>query len=105
METFIEDIKTQTMEYLEYEPKSLTINLAIEIFKGCRDYPKSYSQETILADMQDNISKIAMAVVEIDAKDGVENQTAHNENGISRTYANGAIPMAYSGVLPIANFF
>lgn len=102
---FIEKIEELATAYLEYEPKSLTMNLAIEIFKSCRNYPKSYSQETILADMQDNISKIAMAVVEIDAKDGVENQTAHNENGISRTYANGAIPTAYSGVIPIANFF
>ena len=51
--------------------------------------------------MQKNKSKIAMAVVELDSKDGFENQTGHSENGYSRTFKDGII--AYEGIIGFAN--
>ena len=51
--------------------------------------------------MRNSIAKIAMAVVEIDAKDGVEGQTAHSESGYNRTYSDCI--MAYKDVIGFAN--
>ena len=42
-----------------------------------------------------------MAAIEIDAKDGVEGQTAHSESGYNRTYSDGI--MAYKDVIGFAN--
>ena len=52
-------------------------------------------------DMKKNKAKIAMAAIEIDAKDGAEGQLSHGESGISRTYYNGI--MAYKDVIGFAN--
>ncbi len=99
MEEFIEEIKATTTEY-GVEATSLNITLAIELFRDLRNYPASWTEEKILADMQKNKSKIAMAVVELDSKDGMENQTGHTENGYSRTFKDGII--AYEGVIGFA---
>ena len=90
-----------TTEYLGYEANALVIQLAIERFASLRNYPSSYTDEMKIADMRNNIAKIAMAVVEIDAKDGAENQLSHSENGTSRSYYDGI--MAYKGVIGFAN--
>lgn len=100
MEEFIEEIKAMTTEY-GVEATSLNITLAIEKFRDLRNYPPSWTDEKILADMQKNKSKIAMAVVELDSKDGMENQTGHSENGYSRTFKDGII--AYEGIIGFAN--
>ena len=93
-----ETVKTKATEYLGYEPKSLTIDLAIEYFKNLRNYPSSYSDTQIEADMTSNLSKIVMAVVELDAKEGAEGEIAHSENGISRSYKGSDYPAAYATV-------
>ena len=98
MSTFNEDIMTKASTYLGYSPKQLSVDLAIEQFSDCRNYPSYYTDETILADMTKNISKIVMAVAEIDAKEGAEGETSHSESGTSRSYGDMAIPKAYSGV-------
>ncbi len=99
MEEFIKEIQAMTTEY-GVEATSLNITLAIEKFRDLRNYPASWTDEKILADMQKNKSKIAMAVVELDSKDGMENQTGHTENGYSRTFKDGII--AYEGVIGFA---
>ena len=101
MDEFIADVKSMTTEYLGYEANALVIQLAIERFVSLRNYPSSYTDEMKIADMRNSIAKIAMAVVEIDAKDGIEGQLSHGESGISRTYYNGI--MAYKGVIGFAN--
>ena len=101
MDEFIADVKSMTTEYLGYEANALVIQLAIERFVSLRNYPSSYTDEMKLDDMRNNIAKIAMAVVEIDAKDGAEGQLSHGESGISRTYYNGI--MAYKDVIGFAN--
>ena len=99
MEEFIKEIQAMTTEY-GVEATSLNITLAIEKFRDLRNYPASWTDEKILADMQKNKSKIAMAAVELDSKDGMENQTGHSENGYSRTFKDGII--AYEGVIGFA---
>ena len=67
MATVAETVTTNATEYLGYAPKTLTVNLAIEKFKDIRNYPSSYTEAMIETDMTNNISKITMAVVELDA--------------------------------------
>ena len=98
MDNFITKVKEKTKEYGE-EPSALSISLAIEFFQDIRTYPASWSDSKKLADMEKNIFKIAMASIEIESKNGAENQLSHNEQGTNRTYYNGI--MAYKDVVCI----
>ena len=83
MEDFIAKIKSMTTEY-GVETSDLVVSLAIEQFETIRNYPTSCDETKKLADMEKNKAKIAMAAIEIDSKDGAENQLSHSENGTSR---------------------
>lgn len=100
MNDFIATIKAMTTEY-GVTTSDLVASLAIEAFADLRNYPHSWSDEQKLADMEKNKAKIAMAAIEIDSKNGAENQLSHSENGISRSYADGI--MAYKDVIGFAN--
>lgn len=101
MEEFFALIEEHIKEYGYSDVKKLCVSLAIEKFKDLRRYPKSYSDAMVIADLNQNSSKIAMAAIEIDAKVGVENQLQHNDNGTNRTYSNSI--MAYSDVIGFVN--
>ena len=102
MDEFIKKIKEMTAEYdSEIKVSDLTVNLAIEAFETLRNYPGSWDEDKILADLEKNKAKIAMAAIEIDSKNGAENQLSHSENGISRTFSEYL--MAYKGVVGFAN--
>lgn len=102
MDGFIEEIKKMITEYDEQITVSdLVINLAIEAFKELRNYPGAWDEDKILTDLEKNKAKIAMAAIEIDSKNGAENQLSHSENGISRTFSKYL--MAYNGVVGFAN--
>ena len=100
MEQFKADIKSMTTEY-GVETSDLVITLAIEQFEIIRNYPASWDEIKKLADMEKHKAKIAMAAIEIDSKDGAENQLSHSENGTSRSYYDGI--MAYKDVIGFAN--
>lgn len=100
MNDFIETIKNMTTEY-GVTTSDLVVSLAIETFVDLRNYPSSWSEEQRLADMEKNKAKIAMAAIEIDSKNGAENQLSHGENGISRVYADCIL--AYKDVIGFAN--
>lgn len=100
MEEFIAKIKSMTTEY-GVTVSDLVVTLAIEQFETIRNYPASWDEEKKLADMEKNKAKIAMAAIEIDSKDGAENQLSHSENGISRSYFEGI--MAFKDVIGFAN--
>lgn len=102
MDDFITEIKEMITEYdAEINVSNLTVNLAIEAFETLRNYPDSWDDEKKLADLEKNKAKIAMAAIEIDSKNGAENQLSHSENGISRTFSDCL--MAYKGVVGFAN--
>lgn len=102
MDDFVEEIRNMIAEYdEEITVSGLVINLAIEAFKELRNYPGSWNEDKILADLEKNKAKIAMAAIEIDSKNGAENQLSHSENGISRTFSEYL--MAYKGVVGFAN--
>ena len=100
MEDFIAKIKSMTTEY-GVETSELVVTLAIEQFETIRNYPASWDETKKLADMEKNKAKIAMAAIEIDSKDGAENQLSHSENETSRSYYEGI--MAYKDVIGFAN--
>lgn len=100
MEQFVEKIKSKTTEY-GAEVSNLAVDLAIEQFETIRNYPASWDESKKLADMEKHKATIAMAAIEIDAKDGAEGQLSHGESGISRSYYDGI--MAYKDVIGFAN--
>ena len=100
MDEFIADVKSMTTEY-GVETSDLVVTLAIEQFETIRNYPASFDEAKKLADMEKHKAKIAMAAIEIDAKDGAENQLSHSENGTTRSYYDGI--MAYKDVIGFAN--
>ncbi len=102
MDDFIAEIKEMITEYdAEINVSNLTVNLAVEAFETLRNYPDSWDNEKKLADLEKNKAKIAMAAIEIESKNGAENQLSHSENGISRTFSDCLI--AYKGVVGFAN--
>lgn len=102
MDDFVEEIRNMIAEYdEEITVSDLVINLAIEAFETLRNYPGSWDGDKILADLEKNKAKIAMAAIEIDSKNGAENQLSHSENGISRNFSEYL--MAYKGVVGFAN--
>ncbi len=100
MEQFVANIKSMTTEY-GVTTSDLVVSLAIEQFETLRNYPTSWDETKKLADMEKHKAKIAMAAIEIDSKDGAENQISMSENGISRSYYDGI--MAYKDVIGFAN--
>lgn len=102
MDDFIAKIKIMIHEYdPDITISSMVVGLAIEAFETLRNYPDSWDEEQILKDLEKNKSKIAMAAIEIDSKNGAESQLSHSENGISRTFSDCL--MAYKGVIGFAN--
>ena len=100
MDKFVEKIKSKTTEY-GINASNLAVDLAIEQFETIRNYPASWDETKKLSDMEKHKAKIAMAAIEIDSKDGAENQLSHSENGTSRSYYDGI--MAYKDVIGFAN--
>lgn len=100
MEEFISKIKSMTTEY-GVKTSDLVVTLAIEQFETIRNYPPSWDETKKIDDMEKHKAKIAMAAIEIDSKDGAENQLTHNESGTNRTYYAGI--MAYKDVIGFAN--
>ena len=68
-----------------------------------RRYPESMNEEEIQADMKKYIPNVKKIVKYDFNQVGVEYQTSHNENGISRSYMNRAD--LFEGILPFCNMF
>jgi hypothetical protein len=98
--TIVSSLITTTTGYLGYAPKQLAVDLALEIFYDLRDYPSVYTATQIDADVLRHKSKIAMAIIEIDAKEGIESQISHSDNGTNRSYGVLPTPKSYATVVP-----
>ena len=102
-ETFRESVVIDSTKYLGEAPSELSVDLAIEQYRDCRSYPASWTEDKIVADMQTAKAKIAMAVAEIEARNGAEHEISHSEGGVNRSYGDNPLPMAYASVIPFAN--
>jgi len=100
LDTVITEVK-ELVEAYGVTPTALSIATAIEMFIDIRNYPSSYTDAMKITDLGNHINKIAMAVVEIGQKEGMENETAHSENGYSLSFSER--PLAYKTVVCIAN--
>ena len=100
MEVFWAKVREYISNYGE-DVSNLAIGYAIEAFKDIRHYPRSYSEDMIVADLNDNIGKVAMAAIEIESKNGVEGQISQTENGMSRSYTENIL--AYRDVVGFAH--
>ena len=99
MQSFVESIIDKLAEY-GAEVSELSVELAIEAFKEIRNYPASYDSERIEADLLANQSKISMAAVEIESRNGMENEVSRSENGVTLNFYDGI--RAYRGVTGFA---
>ena len=109
----IEDrIYEKSVEYLsdipelaDEKPSKLLIGFVTEKFKQCRNYPPSFTDAKIESDMEKHLNTIAMAVVDLKAKEGAEGETSHSENSISRSYENAYVSSSiFNDVLPYVHF-
>ena len=101
--------QTEKMERLKIMLKPDTVSdeeltALLEITKGAilnRRYPSGYSDKTEVPVKYEHIQ--LQACVQLFNKKGAEGQSAHSENGISRTYESGDISYSLlSQVLPMA---
>ena len=80
----IEDrIYEKSVEYLsdipelaDEKPSKLLIGFVTEKFKQCRNYPPSFTDAKIESDMEKHLNTIAMAVVDLKAKEGARERQA-----------------------------
>nr|DAG75540.1 MAG TPA: hypothetical protein [Caudoviricetes sp.] len=109
----IEDrIYEKSVEYLsdipelaDEKPSKLLIGFVTEKFKQCRNYPPYFTDAKIESDMEKHLNTIAMAVVDLKAKEGAEGETSHSENSISRSYENAYVSSSiFNDVLPYVHF-
>lgn len=96
----VKDIKKRIEDYGYDDVSGMVIALAVERFKDLRNYPGTWMDYEIEADIRKNMNKIAMAAIEIDSKVGAEGQTQMTENGISRTWTSRI--SAYNDVVGFA---
>lgn len=108
-----ESIKKKATEYFESipelkgeEPSTLLIDFVIEKYKQQRNFPKHFTEEQIEDDLNAHLSTIAMAVVDLKAKEGAEGETSHGENSTSRSYENAYISLSiFNDILPYVQTF
>lgn len=74
------------------------LNDAISEIKGARHYPSDMRPSDILDDMQKYISNVKKLAKYDYNQVGVEYQTSHNENGISRSYMDRR--RCFDGIVP-----
>lgn len=107
------EIMAKTIEYfrnieeLETEqPPVMLVDFVLEKYKDLRNYPSSYTEEKIEADIRKHSATIAMGVVDVYMKIGAEGETSHQEKNISRVYENAYISSSiFADVLPFVKIF
>ena len=101
-EAIVADLSTELNKDPDFREDMLSskVEQAIREIQDIRKYPPYYTDEMIEADMsryRSNVYKIALSDYN---QIGVDFQTAHNENGVSRTYSDRS--KLFYGIIPIA---
>ncbi|MBQ0111763.1 MAG: hypothetical protein KBT03_01415 [Bacteroidales bacterium] len=86
----------------DYEPllAEICIKMAMKTFRRKRNYPRTFTEEKILIDMDNNYACIYDLALYRFAKDGGEFQTSHSENGITRQWESETEIFIHHGVFP-----
>lgn len=86
---------------LERYPSKMLMDLCISKFKQKRNYPGHFTEEKIEADLYEHEAVIAMAVIDLFNKEGVEGAKTYSQNGISTTYENAFVSNSlFNDILP-----
>lgn len=76
------------------------VDFVIEYAIAESHFPYDYSEEQIATRLNKCVNALAMACVEVFARTAGEGETAHSENGVSRTYDGAWISSRLHDVLP-----
>lgn len=106
-ETLRETISNKALLYLtEIEdeapdsfPASI-VDFVLEYAISESHFPSDYSDEQIGTRLSRCASSLAMACIEVYSRTAAEGETAHSENGVSRTYDGAWISSRLHNVLP-----
>ena len=79
------------------------IKNAIREVKSARRYPKNYTNEAIVTDLYNYYSNIRELAMYDYCQIGAEGETAHSENGTSRTWKDRE--KCFNGVYPFTQIF
>lgn len=85
-------------ENLETFPMSI-VGFVLEYAMGYCHFPSHFDEAKKVSVMNNFQNSLAMACVDVYSKAGAEGETAHSENGISRTYKDSYIdPNLFNGL-------
>ncbi len=101
--TFEYRVAEKASMYLDEDERvpPLAVEFAIAKFKDRINFPHSFTGEQISAVMENNISTIAMAVVDLTAKAGGEGETSHTDSGTARQYENAYLSLSlFADIVP-----
>lgn len=93
------DYVTETGEEMKTFPTSI-VDFVIEHLTESCHFPSHFTEQDIVSDLSKVKNTLAMACVEVYARVGTEGQTAHSENGTSRTYDGSWISTRIYDSLP-----
>lgn len=105
-EEIVSDLTTElSITDSNFSPELLEAKVrgAIREVMTARNYPKSFSDERIIEDMNGYYSQIRSIALYDYNLIGAEGQKSSSENGISRVYVDRS--SLFQGVLPIARTF
>ena len=100
--SIIEDLTIELKNEVDFDAALLEVKVknAFREVKAARDYPSTYTEETILADMTNYYSNIRAIALYDYTKIGAEGQTQYSADGESIHYLDR--DKLFKGVYPIA---
>lgn len=101
-EAVIADLTTELREDADFNEAILVAKVAqaIREVRLARKYPTGYTDEMIAGDMERYYSNVYNIALYEYNQVGMDSQSAHSENGTSRTFVNKA--ELFNGIIPIA---
>ena len=98
----IEELTIELKKEIDFDADILRVKVAnaFREVKAARNYPKSYSDERIMEDMQDYITNIRAIALYDYTKIGAEGQSQYSADGESIHYLDRN--KMFTGILPIA---
>ena len=102
IESIISDLKIELQNETDFNADilALKVNNAYREVKQARNYPKSYSEDMVIADMENYYSNVKNLAMYDYNKIGAEGQTQYSADGESIHYVERN--KLFVGVLPIA---
>lgn len=86
-------------EKIDSFPMSIVDFVIEHISQNCH-FPSHFTEQNIVSDLSRGKNQLAMACVEVYARAGAEGQTAHSENGITRSYEGSWISPKFYEAFP-----